>query len=661
MTTINRLPPDVLERICREVLSLENDGTRTLVSLASTSRLLHDPTLNVLWHTVPNVAVLFYTLPETIYRRRISRNVQRHPAGHDLKPFTLNGAEQQPEYMRFITYAQRIRVIRPKAHVSLVCPRPIATQPMYDILSTAVGSRILLPNLEAFHFKRKQFRELHVLGSFSFLFGPKLRSLHISIINTETTPDPKACGHEDALKHLVKMMQALADHSPQLEELHLDIRPVSVSLSSSTTDRAMHSLVRLCSLTSLMLYPELMPLTPDLFVLLARLPHLRSLAFSTGTDSSWDELASLLRTQDTLFPFLSYVEVAASTFTLFVRLLSFFGSAPLTGLKVVATSAIPRCSINELISEVARLPTRERLTQVVLEASSIVPDVVGPALSAGESGQTTPLRPIGAKTLRPLLALPSLRELVLDLCWPLNVDDNFLARCIRAWPKLCRLGLLPWRKHSPRPIPMPYLSGEWQHDDEDDLSGIRRSRPDLLPGIPTPRPTIFGLHALLTQCPYLIDIALEIDADIAAFAPWRQEVLRGSALPRTPYRRLRGLNVGLSPIEDAYAVAAFLTSALPLAVAVDSDWLQLTEGMEEGDPARRKAEDYYGKWATVVGTINLLNIIRAQERKARGEGLREIMYKDEIEEGLHDGFLTDPEDEYEEEYESDEGESGDFE
>ena len=32
-----------------------------------TCRLFHDPALNVLWHTIPDVAVLLYTLPPEVY------------------------------------------------------------------------------------------------------------------------------------------------------------------------------------------------------------------------------------------------------------------------------------------------------------------------------------------------------------------------------------------------------------------------------------------------------------------------------------------------------------------------------------------------------------------------------------------------------------------
>ena len=41
----------------------------TLIALAATCKYLSDPALNMLYHTVPDIAVLFYTLPDELYKR----------------------------------------------------------------------------------------------------------------------------------------------------------------------------------------------------------------------------------------------------------------------------------------------------------------------------------------------------------------------------------------------------------------------------------------------------------------------------------------------------------------------------------------------------------------------------------------------------------------
>ncbi len=84
-TTLNSLPPEVLEKICRELLALplegeerKHIGCRTVAVLARTSRLLQEPALNTLWHTIPSLAVLFFTLPTAVYKRtQDKRSVRR--------------------------------------------------------------------------------------------------------------------------------------------------------------------------------------------------------------------------------------------------------------------------------------------------------------------------------------------------------------------------------------------------------------------------------------------------------------------------------------------------------------------------------------------------------------------------------------------------------
>lgn len=78
---LTRIPPEILEQICgvlvgrSNVLLGPNGGgihfgpraCETVAALARTCRLFHEPALNVLWHTIPDIAVLFFTLPRKTY------------------------------------------------------------------------------------------------------------------------------------------------------------------------------------------------------------------------------------------------------------------------------------------------------------------------------------------------------------------------------------------------------------------------------------------------------------------------------------------------------------------------------------------------------------------------------------------------------------------
>lgn len=108
---LRRLLPQVLEQICRALLvrpidedSEDEDedaedrddgdqymGCDTLAALASTARVFLEPALNVLWHTIPDIAVLFYTLPGDAYKKKHVKKDNLRLSGHRrfVSPFNL--------------------------------------------------------------------------------------------------------------------------------------------------------------------------------------------------------------------------------------------------------------------------------------------------------------------------------------------------------------------------------------------------------------------------------------------------------------------------------------------------------------------------------------------------------------------------------------------
>lgn len=112
-SALRRLPPQVLEQICRALLvrpidedsededededaEYRDDGDQymgcdTLAALASTARVFHEPALNVLWHTIPDIAVLFYTIPGDAYKIKHVKKDNFRLSGHRrfVRPFNL--------------------------------------------------------------------------------------------------------------------------------------------------------------------------------------------------------------------------------------------------------------------------------------------------------------------------------------------------------------------------------------------------------------------------------------------------------------------------------------------------------------------------------------------------------------------------------------------
>ena len=50
----------------------EDEGLRALVALAVTCRILYEPTMNVLWHTLEDLAPVFKCLPSEIWEEESS-------------------------------------------------------------------------------------------------------------------------------------------------------------------------------------------------------------------------------------------------------------------------------------------------------------------------------------------------------------------------------------------------------------------------------------------------------------------------------------------------------------------------------------------------------------------------------------------------------------
>lgn len=71
---LTRIPQEIYERIFRVLIlqdnSLDENAIRpsdTLSALARTCRLFYEPALSILWHSIPDIALLLYTLPREAF------------------------------------------------------------------------------------------------------------------------------------------------------------------------------------------------------------------------------------------------------------------------------------------------------------------------------------------------------------------------------------------------------------------------------------------------------------------------------------------------------------------------------------------------------------------------------------------------------------------
>ena len=93
MSAIERLPPAIWREICHAAVEVNDpeplpyryqthSGKSTMAALSATCKSLYDVVADVIWHTIPDIAVLFYCLPDNMYRK--DRIVSR--IGHTWAP-----------------------------------------------------------------------------------------------------------------------------------------------------------------------------------------------------------------------------------------------------------------------------------------------------------------------------------------------------------------------------------------------------------------------------------------------------------------------------------------------------------------------------------------------------------------------------------------------
>ncbi|EIW59339.1 uncharacterized protein TRAVEDRAFT_122287 [Trametes versicolor FP-101664 SS1] len=139
-----------------------------------------------------------------------------------------------------------------------------------------------------------------------------------------------------------------------------------------------------------------------------------------------------------------------------------------------------------------------------------------------------------------------------------------------------------------------------------------------------PRTTLAGLATVARLCPKLDWLGWELDASLDALPPARLE--RRPGLGMVP-RHVFTLNVGLSPIEDPWAVAAFLSDIFPWLESIDHGWKALEFDQPDGqiDQWGLEREGWslpkrYGvRWENARALIAKFAKIRGHERAWKRE------------------------------------------
>lgn len=437
------------------------------------------------------------------------------------------------------------------------------------------------------------------LRSVPFLCNPGLRSFHV---RTYTSPDdfasehngyPQPAEHQDFEEHVTFMLARLKELCPRLREFTLAVIPSSVPIVDATVDACLsfkHLTQFCCGETTL-------PITFKAFTHLALLPNLQVLRFASDrTYWTFDDFWLLdHKPKSKIFPALRDIGMIVLTIHLPLKILPYISSRQLKRVEVKVMHDVPRNQLNPLFSTISALKGHASIDHI-----HMVFDVV-----RSDGDKKLPPDPICEKTLLPLLLLPQLSRLELDILCPWDINDTFLLDMSLAWRKLTILEL---GIHRP-----------WQPENLDDDTR------------PIPRVTFDGLIVVSRVCQYLQTLGVEWAPDVRATP--RRNI--GITVPNvfTHFSTLQQLRVGLSRIKagEEMSLAGLLSNIFPQLREVESYWRTLyytelderetrIERGEEVAPDEGRVERWAAyerkaeKWRVVEELLPELGLIRAQER-----------------------------------------------
>ncbi|KAI9068347.1 hypothetical protein FKP32DRAFT_1642490 [Trametes sanguinea] len=630
----HRLSPEILESICRILLHRSNapEGLKTIANLSMTCKHFRDPALNVLWHTIPDVASLFLVLPVSLYRtEKLQSQYGSRTAAVQL---SFNDEPHADQLGPFFQYAQRVRAID---HTTLSSPRfPIpsyAAPSVYDVLAKLLQGRPLFPNMKSLRYMRPGSTPLSIFRSFHILLGPQLQKVYISSSHNNLLPIGVRDNNDEDDKYSAGLLSMLEEKAPALRKVSIILAP-----SGNLVKSALAPFVRCltnANLVSVQLVRDL-PIDPESFFRLGALPRLRALTVDAKHSAWATDLASDLHHDNlnrSFFPSLRKLQILGSTLATPTKLLSYVSSPVLKELCIDASEDVPRQELHPLFVAIAALPSgRSRLAAlavrigVVARGDQPVADADPAARVRWAHADDAP-DPIGEKTLEPLLGMAQLEDVTLHIPCPFDFDDHLLRRCASSWPEINRLILgdvyaiseYADLQNDPGAESAANEAGKQGNAGEGDAS----FRPSFWR---RPQASILTLEAFAMHCPKLVILGLEVVADLARLPRRLRERRPPPALERHP---LNTLFVGLSPIDDPLCVAAFLSDWFPCLAEIHNSWEEVVSDEESSDSDEEDGileQQHWSyeraarvRWERVETLVSQFIEIRSQERQWRAK------------------------------------------
>ncbi len=548
------------------------DGPCTLAALARTARFFQDVALDTLWNIQSSLIPLVKCFPQDVWTERRDEDGFRvvvrsglHFANNHLmiSLFQSLVAEPKPEdWTRVKLYAARIRDISLSASAlnSQRLEGKLAGD-AFVTLKKSLGSEPFLPNLHSFAWEQTPGEEAHALASFQLMLSPHASSMNVKI---NKWSDDSA--------------QAIATALDEYGEKAVQLRSITVLYTNPNwkcppIEKAVLALgFRQQNLQALMCtWQNKMSL--ETITQLSKLNTLQKVSIKADAEKTTQLLGVARSTSGTFFSSLRLLSLHSDTLALCEEWLHAIRSSALDSLTCIVDEPPTTAELHGFLTRLAA--SSHRLHSGKLAQLRLVSRKAAPRPSS--------LHHVTPATLEPLLPL-ALTALQLEPGCPVDVDDAFLERAARAWPRLRTLEL---------------------------AAELRRYTG-------APRVTLAGLLPLAQHCPDLSTLGLPFVADAGAFQQRfdagdrpTDGVSFGLEVPFT-------LGVGGSIINqatDTFLLAGVLSDLCPSLRAVQTAWNRLGEvGGANVGRLELEREDMADSWRQIDRFAVEMARVRRQER-----------------------------------------------
>ncbi|KAI0662189.1 hypothetical protein C8Q70DRAFT_963530 [Cubamyces menziesii] len=598
--------PGIIERICYHLLTDQDGddrvelfaGPRTVVAIALCCRRFSQPALDVLWNTVPDPALLLYTLPRFLSHSGQRRRIPIEHALDDNGVFASCLARDTGILERMFSYGSRVRAVD-QSSAPLPLPSKLrgfsGLRPFYIGLVNSLGTFSLFPKVQKVCLRTNDQRL--PCCALPLLVGPNTRHVDLEVRTKDTFTCDQRSREEDhnyllCTDDLIKFADKLAA-AKWLQYLRIHIECVHIR---SSMDIFTMSIRRLTNLTELVIT---LPLTMACMVDLAELPLLQYLTCRLD-HCDWDD-DDIRRYLNNERPFMRLMEanLTVPNLVMVALLLSPVSTPELMILRVKTTKPVERGEIDALFRTIVKSEARRVSIGTIDIRVEDVFEPMGPdeeSHTSGYSAIPTLPKPISAATLAPLFKLEDLTTLSLRIRWPFSVGDELLEKIANTWDSLFHLHLSSGYPrgvfHQSARVNAP--AGDDSDAEKEDIDGdnamsqdghqvLYRDRVERIWEIlPKPRLTLLGLVPLLRRCENIETLSVQFDATRHANIPPRDRDREPIwPMQNAPPRDLYKLSVGLSPIQNPHGVADFLSAAFPQLAGIYSSWWALQTDEEK--------------------------------------------------------------------------------